>query len=615
MRYSKPFASDVMPLKQRGEPMSDPLQKLQHRLEAAQRALAGAESRCTRQAAEHRDALEASENARRQAEQELKLLRTLLDNSSDAIEVIDPVSFRFLDVNETECRELGYSREELLSLHIFDIDPEFSEVAAKHIEEELNQVSGVRFDSVHRRKDGSTFPVEVSAKQVKTDRPYLFCIARDISVRKLLESERQINEKRLLLAIQCGQMGVWELDLVDHTANTSLELGHIFGYTSQESEWSFKLFLEHVLPEDRSEVSRLFHEAIARQTDWHCECRIRRTDGELRWITVRGRHWHDSEGVVQRMIGIVQDITERKLAVQAVIASERRFRNLVESLSDWVWEVDEQGRYIYCSPNVRDLLGYEPAELIGKSPLELMPAAEAARVAEIFGTALSERSHLKDLVNINLHKDGHEVVMETSGAPVVDADGTFRGYRGIDRDITDRKELERELESQARTDVLTGLNNRRYFFELAELELARAKRHGNQFSLLMLDVDHFKLFNDSYGHHIGDRVLQKLSEVCMHTLREIDLSGRIGGEEFAIMLPETRGDRAMEVAERLRLAIAGAPVLLEQQSTFVHFTVSIGVTSLVAADRQVDDLLKRADDALYAAKNAGRNQVCKKDES
>lgn len=123
-------------------------------------------------------------------------------------------------------------------------------------------------------------------------------------------------------------------------------------------------------------------------------------------------------------------------------------------------------------------MGYESAELIGKSPLDLMPAAEAARVAELFGAALVERSHLRALVNINLHKDGHEVVMESSGAPVVDADGTFRGYRGIDRDITDRK----ELESQARTDVLTGLNNRRYFFELA-----RAKRHDNQFSLLMLD--------------------------------------------------------------------------------------------------------------------------------
>ncbi|PIW51340.1 MAG: sensor domain-containing diguanylate cyclase [Zetaproteobacteria bacterium CG12_big_fil_rev_8_21_14_0_65_54_13] len=471
--------------KQWGESMGDVLEKLQQQLEATQRALVEAEARCARQAADHRATLEASEQARSRVEQEIKLLSTLLDNSSDAIEVIDPVSFRFLDVNDTECRELGYSRKELLCMHIFDIDPNFSELTSNLLEQQLRQVGGARFDSLHRRKDGSTFPVEVSAKMIETDKAYLFCIVRDI--------------------------------------------------------------------------------------------------------------------------------TERKLAAEAMAASEKRFRNLVESVSDWVWEVDEQGRYTYCSPNIKDMLGYEPAELIGKSPLELMPVAEAARVAGIFGLAVVERRHLKDLVNITLHKDGHEVIMETSGTPVFDADGTFRGYCGIDRDITERKQLERQLESQAHTDMLTGLHNRRYFFELAELELARAKRHGKQFSLLMLDVDHFKLFNDSYGHHIGDRVLQKLSEVCMRTLREIDFPGRIGGEEFAIMLPETRGERAMEVAERLRLAIADAEVLLEPKDRSVHFTVSIGVTCFEVADMLVDDLLKRADKALYAAKGAGRNQVCSKD--
>ena len=180
---------------------------------------------------------------------------------------------------------------------------------------------------------------------------------------------------------------------------------------------------------------------------------------------------------------------------------------------------------------------------------------------------------------------------------------------GFVHDITERKQLEDELKRQAHIDLLTGLNNRRYFFELAEQELARAKRHSAPLPALMLDVDHFKLVNDTHGHHVGDLVLQKLSEVCVQTLRGIDILGRLGGEEFAILLPETKGEQALEVAERLRLAVAGATVPLEQGGS-IHLTVSIGVASLVATDAKVEDLLKRADTALYAAKNAGRNRVC-----
>jgi diguanylate cyclase (GGDEF)-like protein len=176
-------------------------------------------------------------------------------------------------------------------------------------------------------------------------------------------------------------------------------------------------------------------------------------------------------------------------------------------------------------------------------------------------------------------------------------------------DLTERKKLERMLEHQARIDALTGLINRRHFYEQAELELARAKRHGEPLSLLMLDVDHFKAVNDNHGHHTGDVTLQKLSEVCTQTFREIDLVGRLGGEEFAVLLPQTHGAQALEVAERLRLAAADAAVPLEQGGA-LHFTVSIGVASFAATDDSIETLLRRADQAMYQAKNSGRNRVC-----
>jgi len=166
-----------------------------------------------------------------------------------------------------------------------------------------------------------------------------------------------------------------------------------------------------------------------------------------------------------------RDITVWKEAGRALKESENKFRDLVESVSDWVWEIDEKGIYTYCSPRVRDLLGYEPLELIGKSPFELMPAAEAEKVAAIFGVLVAERKPLVALENVNLRKDGREVVLETSGVPVFDSLGVFKGYRGIDRDITGRKQAERALVRANRALRTLSAGNAALVHATDELEL------------------------------------------------------------------------------------------------------------------------------------------------
>lgn len=166
-----------------------------------------------------------------------------------------------------------------------------------------------------------------------------------------------------------------------------------------------------------------------------------------------------------------------------------------------------------------------------------------------------------------------------------------------------------ELERRAYYDYLTGLANRRYFLESAEHELTRALRYGSELSIVMMDVDHFKQVNDTYGHKVGDTVLQKLSEIARATLRDIDVIGRIGGEEFALLLPETGRDQAMEAAERLRTALAAAKVAMPSGLP-LQFTVSLGVATLEGKDTNIDMLLNQADQALYKAKSEGRNRVC-----
>jgi diguanylate cyclase (GGDEF)-like protein len=176
------------------------------------------------------------------------------------------------------------------------------------------------------------------------------------------------------------------------------------------------------------------------------------------------------------------------------------------------------------------------------------------------------------------------------------------------RSAAQAEALQFELETQAHTDSLTGLANRRHFMDLAEMELSRSLRYGSPIAVMMIDVDHFKRINDTYGHSTGDVVLQQLADLFRSELRRIDTIGRLGGEEFAVLLPQSDSAHALEVAERLRQTIADTGVALEQGLP-LHFTVSIGLAALPGPATNIDTLLSQADDALYQAKRAGRNRV------
>lgn len=180
---------------------------------------------------------------------------------------------------------------------------------------------------------------------------------------------------------------------------------------------------------------------------------------------------------------------------------------------------------------------------------------------------------------------------------------------GVIQDITERKKLEWQLEQEANTDALTGCASRRHFLERAEQEMLRTHRYGGELSILELDLDHFKAINDQYGHHAGDLTLKKLVAICQELLRDVDIIGRLGGEEFAILLPETDSQQALEIAQRLCSAVAASEVALPIQAP-LHFTTSIGVASLSRNDAHIETLLNRADQALYRAKHEGRNRIC-----
>jgi diguanylate cyclase (GGDEF)-like protein len=203
-------------------------------------------------------------------------------------------------------------------------------------------------------------------------------------------------------------------------------------------------------------------------------------------------------------------------------------------------------------------------------------------------------------------KDGTSFPAEYSSSPIFDQ-GIIRGVVVTFSDITERKRLEEELQHQATTDELTGEINRRHFLSLAFGELTRAIRLEHPLSIALIDIDHFKSINDTYGHAVGDQALIVFSKICRQNIREIDVFARFGGDEFALLLPETSREQAFMTIERVRLVLADQPFVLAGKP--VSITISSGIASLSSDQETFDVLLSRADQALYQAKEAGRNCV------
>lgn len=439
----------------------------------------------------------------------------------------------------------------------------------------------------------------------------------EIAARKRAEAALRESEEKFRGFAEAAEQVFWITGLRPERVvyvNPSFE--HIWGRSANDLYADPRLWVEAIHPEDHERVAKAFQQWLQGLPDarYDVEYRIATPEGRIRWISDCGFVIPSLWDRAPRVAGIAEDITERKRAEEALRESEERYRSLTAALVEGVILMDAEGGILTCNASAERMLGVAIGDTHGRTVFDQhSPVHEDGTpyTADAYPQNVTLRTGQPCravIMGLSRQDDG-VTWLSVNSQPLLRA-GTDQSYAVVTSfaDITEQKLLERELQQQARIDALTGAANRRHFINEAEQTIALSRRYRHALSLLMLDIDRFKSVNDTYGHHAGDLALQTLTHVCKTELRDVDLLGRIGGEEFAVLLPETGAERALHVAERLRQAVAKTAARADGNLT-VRFTVSIGVATLTDQDRSVDMLLQRADQALYDAKESGRNAV------
>ncbi len=471
------------------------------------------------------------------------------------------------------------------------------------------------------KKDKTIFFADISASKITlSNKDYIVGAFRDVTERTQTEEKLKHSEEKYRLLAEHMKDPVWITDMNLKATYISPSTEKLLGYTVDEIK---KLSLDKLLTPSSFRTAmnyktiempkvRNVPDYVSNRTlilEFICK------EGRTVWLECKFTTIRDKNGRATSILGESRDITERKLVEDKLRVEQQRFRALVEHSSDIIVVVNREGIITYINPAVEKVLGYKVEERIGHRGLELIHPDDVQFIAESFITLLQ-------------HKDPHNIRGEMR---LRDKQGIFHSFEGIGsnlitdvgvegvivnyRDITERKKAEEILKQSEQRylelsiiDDLTQLYNSRHFYEQLRKEIERSNRYKQPLTLLLLDLDKFKEFNDTYGHVEGDIVLSRLGQVIKGCLRETDSAYRYGGEEFTVILPMTTRQEGIVTAERIQAELRKetfSPVVSQK----VHMTVSIGV----AQHNQKEEMrafVHRVDQFMYRAKNSGRDRIC-----
>lgn len=346
------------------------------------------------------------------------------------------------------------------------------------------------------------------------------------------------------------------------------------------------------------------HRAVAEQQSLHNIefALVTPSNPKITWVICHALLLHDALGTLSKILVTFTDISARKTAIS--------FENIVANANDIILVTessplaDTGPRIVYVNRAFCQLTGYTASEVIGKTPRMFQGPATNPEVRQRIKTALQQQAPVRERI-LNYSKTGSPYWLEMNIFPLKNDVGEVLYFAAVEHDVTAQVAKEQTLLSQAIEDPLTGLLNRRGFLELYQ-QTTESLSSARTSSLIMMDIDHFKQINDSYGHDIGDQVLRHVATVFRHGFRETDLVCRYGGEEFVALMLGVDPVVSQLKMDQLRIQIAQTPLVLESNQP-IAITVSLGITAYLPHQQPLDEALTRADKALYQAKHGGRN--------
>ena len=565
--------------------------------------------------------------ARMEAEEALRgseeHFRRVVETLTEGLIVTDAEDL-VLDANSRMTELTGYTREEMIGRAAYSLllPPEQQSAMFERNRERLRRGEHENYEQRLRRKDGHWFWAGISAapyRDAEGEMIGTLGTIADITERKRAEEGRRESEERFRQLFEHSVDALFVHDAQGRIRDVNPEACRSTGYSRREllsmrvSDLTDDLISDEEIAERERAGGTLWRRIISGDPQTQSAVHVgshRRKDGSVFPIEVRlGGVDYGGERLI---LASARDITERERTEQRLVESEERFRQLFEQSVDAIIVLDERGNVVDVNSRACISLGYTREELLSMTvrdyEMRLLSEQERA-VRERAGGTLWQRILTEDpgsVTGIHLgehrRKDGTTFPVEVHVGGV-DYGGQRMIFSSI-RDITERRELEAQLEHLAFHDELTGLPNRAYFMDCLQRALSRAEKYGSGVAVLFLDIDDFKLVNDSLGHSMGDQLLAAVARRLQGCLRPADVVSRFGGDEFTILLEDTSmAENATLVAERISESLR-SPVVLGRDEVFVN--VSVGITFSAPGRKAPEALMRDADATMYRAKASGK---------